>query len=500
MLFSCGGGFDEAEEAFDIVKEQLQDNAEKSKPMHIVEDGLREKGREISRLLLQGYLKECGNGDIGKEVIDANCIRLSHKRLISRTINTIFGPVVLQRFGYSARGHSLLYPLDAILNLPSSSFSYPLQKILIREVAKGSFEDAIESVFDVSGVRISKQKAMELIQNASRDFDDFYESRTQSEGKAVSSLPLMVLTTDGKGVVMRPDGLREATRKRREGSENKHKTRLSRGEKGNAKRMAQVASIYHIDRFIRKPEDVYSESRRNRAKEQRPKPVAKRIWASIEKDAAVVIENLVSQAMKRDPKRTKEWVVLVDGQDHQIRQIESVLERNKIEAPIVLDIVHVIEYLWKAAHQFYDEGTLQCEQWVESKLKQVLESGGRKTAGSLRMSAAKRLSTAKQEVVEKSAAYLADRDKYTDYRSYLRKGYPIGTGVIEGACRYLVKDRMDITGARWGLTGAESVLRLRSILKSNDLDAYLKFYISQEYGRNHESRFAKPLKFIVKTS
>ena len=455
----------------------LPHDAERAKEMHLVEDELREKGREISRLLLQGYLRECGNGNFGEDVIDANSVRLRHKRIMSRTIHTLFGTVTLQRFGYSTRGHSVVYPLDATLNLPSSSFSYPLQKLLIREAAKGSFEEALEAVFDVSGVKISKPKAIDLIQDAARDFDNFYESRTQSEAKEVSSLPLMVLTTDGKGVIMRPEGLREATRKRRESSENKHKTRLSKGEKCNAKRMAQVASIYHIDRFIRKPEDVYDECCRRRVHGQRPKPVAKRIWASVEKDASAVIDSLVDQALKRDPKQTKEWVILVDGQDYQITQIEAALERHEIEAPIVLDIVHVIEYLWKAAHQFYDEGAWQCEQWVELKLKQILEKGGRKTAGSLRMSAAKRLSKAKQEVVGKSASYLADRDKYTDYRLYLKKGYPIGTGVIEGACRYLVKDRMDITGARWGLVGAESILRLRSILKSNDLDAYWKYHI-----------------------
>lgn len=488
--------FDEAEEAFAAVKGQLQDEAEQAKAMHLVEDGLRASGREVSRLLLQGYLGKCGDGDVGQEVVDARNMRLRHKRLMSRSIHTLFGTVVLQRYGYSARGHSAVYPLDAILKLSASSFSFPLQKILVREVAKGSIQEALEAVTDVSGVNVSKPTAIDLIQKAAVDFDSFYQDRIQSDGPDAAALPLLVLTTDGKGVVMRPDGLREGTRKRRENSANKLKTRLSKGEKANAKRMAQVASIYYIDRFVRRPKDVYNECCRRDVVGVRPKPVAKRIWASVEKDAGVVIEDLVAEAVKRDPNRAKEWVVLVDGQDHQINQIKAALQRRGVEAPIVLDIVHVIEYLWKAAHQFYGEGSWESEHWVESKLKQVLEEGGRKTAGSIRMSAAKRLSQAKLEVVEKSAAYLADRDEYTNYRKYLRKGYPIGTGVIEGACRYLVKDRMDITGARWGLVGAESVLRLRSILKSNDLDTYWKYHIDQEYCRNHESKYAKPLKFI----
>ena len=473
------------------MKERLQSDADKAKAMHLVEDELRDQGREISRLLLEGYLKECGDGNVGSEVIGSGDIRLRHKRMVSRSIQTLFGTVTFRRLGYSARGHAAIFPLDAILNLPDASLSYPLQKFLIREVAKGAFGEALEAVADVSGVKLSKRKAIEVVQHAASNFDKFYDRLVTSEVQDISSLPLMVLTTDGKGVIMRPEGLRDGTRKRREKSNNKHKTRLSKGEKTNAKRMAQVASIYHIDRFVRKPKDVYDECCRNRANDRRPKPAAKRIWASVEKDASTVIESMIIQAKKKDPKLKKEWVILVDGQDYQIQQIKTLLAKHNLQVPIVLDIVHVIEYLWKAAHQFYDEGSWQCEQWVEDKLKQVLEEGGRKTAGSIRMSAAKRLSKANQEIVEKSANYLAEREQYTDYRLYLRKGYPIATGIIEGACRYLVKDRMDITGARWGLAGAEAVLRLRSILKSNDLDAYWEYHIKEEYCRVHGSKFSK---------
>lgn len=491
--------FNEAEEAFFAVKEQLQDDAEKNRAMHLVEDRLREKGRDLSRLLLQGYLEECGEGNVGEEVVNAANTRLRHKRIVARKLQTTFGTVSIRRFGYSARGHSAVYPLDAILRLPSSSFSFPLQKILVREVAKGSFQEALDALWDLAGVRVSKGKAIGLIEQAAIDFDSFYEEAVRLDCAvkgSVASPPLMVLTTDGKGVVMRPGGLREGTRKRRESSANKLKTRLSKGEKRNAKRMAQVASVYFVDRFPRKPKDVYDECCRLRVLTRRPKPVAKRIWASVEKDAATIIENMVVHALKRDPTKKKEWIVLVDGQDHQLTEVKAALRRHGVNAPIVLDIVHVIEYLWKAAHQFYDEGTWQCEQWVEAKLKQILEEGGKKTAGSMRMSATKRLTPDKAEVVERSANYLAARDEYTDYQLYLRKGYPIATGVIEGACRYLVKDRMDITGARWGLNGAESVLRLRSILKSNDLDAYWKYHIEQEYRRTHEVNFDKSMKFI----
>ena len=79
------------------------------------------------------------------------------------------------------------------------------------------------------------------------------------------------------------------------------------------------------------------------------------------------------------------------------------------------------------------------------------------------------------------AAYLNDPDS-------LAKGYPIATGVIEGACRHLVKDRTEITGARWGLEGGEAVLKLRALVINGDFDAYWDFHEQQEYQRNHRTK------------
>ncbi len=499
MLYHDDLAFEDAEKLFDQIKSSLHDEATMLKSMHVVEDDLISKGRELSRRLLQGYLSNCGNGDIGKEVITSKNVRLTHKRLLPRTIHTFFGSVTLHRIGYSNRVHSTIYPLDAFLNLPSTSFSYPLQKFLIKEVAKGSIDDALQLVYEITGVNISKGKAIKLIDASACDFDHFYDEKTRVIPD-VSSIPLMILTTDGKGIVMRPEDLREATKKRREKTKHKHKTRLSKGEKRNAKRMAQVASIYYIDRFIRNPKDVFDECYRRKVNIQRPKPMAKRIWASVEKDATDVIDTLVMEAKQRDPFHKKEWIVLVDGQDYQIEQIEAALERHQVQATIVLDIVHAIEYLWKAAHQFFEEGSWECERWVESKLEQILEKGGSKTACSIRMSAAKRLIKDKDKekikIIEKSATYIADRSIYTRYNDYLKKGYPIGTGVIEGACRYLVKDRMDITGARWRLTGAEAVLKIRSLLKSQDFEEYWNYHIDQEYQRNHVAKFSNLLEIL----
>jgi hypothetical protein len=182
--------------------------------------------------------------------------------------------------------------------------------------------------------------------------------------------------------------------------------------------------------------------------------------------------------------------VLVDAQGYQLSEIKRIAKQRGATITIILDIVHVIEYLWDAAHLFFEESSRSAEDWVSSKLLEVLNGHARKVAGSIRMSAAKReLSKKQKKLVETGAKYLTTNKQYMDYCTYLRKGYPIGTGVIEGTCRYLIKDRMDITGARWGLDGAEAILKLRSIYKSNDFEDYWKFHLEQEFERNYASKY-----------
>ena len=109
----------------------------------------------------------------------------------------------------------------------------------------------------------------------------------------------------------------------------------------------------------------------------------------------------------------------------------------------------------------------------------------------MRRSATKRaLTPERRRPIDRCADYLLKYAEYLRYDEYLAAGFPISTGVIEGACRYLVKDRMDITGARWSLDGAEAILRLRALKASDDFDTYWTFHEQQELRRNHLERYA----------
>jgi hypothetical protein len=252
-----------------------------------------------------------------------------------------------------------------------------------------------------------------------------------------------------------------------------------------------VAAVYTITPFVRKPEDLLSDGNTVRAGPPRPRPEQKRVWASIEKTPEDVIEELFMEASYRDPAHEKNWVALVDGNKIQIRILRRMAKNKGLDLTIIVDVIHVIEYLWDAGRAFYPETGPELESWVEYRLLEILRGNAGYVAGGMRRSATLRaLSSKRREPVDTCARYLLNYSPNLRYDRYLSQGLPIATGVIEGACRHLVKDRMAVTGARWSLDGAEAVLRLRALRSSHDFDEYWAFHEAKEYERNHRALYA----------
>lgn len=292
---------------------------------------------------------------------------------------------------------------------------------------------------------------------------------------------------------MRHNDLREATRKAAEATPRTLHSRLAKGEKPNRKRMAQVAAIYSLPRWRRTISDVLHGLHDPKERDaKRPRPVNKRVWASIEHGAQQVVEDAFAEGLRRDPERKRRWVVLVDGQRDQIERVKRTAKKVGVEITLVLDIVHVLEYLWRAAYAFCAEGTPEAETWVENRLLALLS--GRpagEIAKSLRAMIVRHDLDAKAaKPVVRCASYLVKNARWLHYDRALADGLPIATGVIEGACRHLVQDRMGRTGARWSLTGAEATLRLRALRASGDFDDYWQFHLAKEHERTHASRYA----------
>lgn len=459
-----------------------------------VESLLNLEGQDLLCSLLQASVDERGDGNVGDFVIGHDEKVRNHKRVSERPLKTLFGTIKIKRLGYSSRHLGSLFPKDGQLNLPKESYSFGLQKLLVYEVIKGSFGEAVETLERLIRVKIPLRQAEQIVLSAAQDFYPFYEQNDGYESPKDNS-SLLILTLDGKGVVMRKEDLRYPTRKKAENHRHKMQQRLSPGEKRNSKRMAAVASVYLVAPFFRTPNDVVNELFNENCepnKPKRPRPSNKRVWASLVRSFEMMVCEMFTDALKREPQVEKEWIALVDGDPKQIRYLEKHAKRYNINVTIICDFIHVLEYLWKASPVWFTEPEKR-EVWVKNQLLRILQGKSSLVAAGMRRSATrKKLIPSKRESVDKCAQYLLNLAPYLKYHDYLSKGYPIATGVIEGACRHLVQDRMGITGARWSLGGAEAVLKLRSLKVSGEFDEYWKFYEKQEFIRNHEAKYANP--------
>lgn len=467
--------------------------------MHMTHDALegfvQQQGNEVLRLVLQGHLDLRARRVSAGPVVGADGVERTHRRVRAVPLKTVVGEVKVTREVHGARGRDSLAPLDAELNLPPEKYSLGVQKRVVIEGAKGSFDEAVASLARGTATTVPKRQAEQLMQRATCDFDDFYARRqAQASSKSATATgPILVLSTDGKGVAMRKQDLREQTRKAAEKKRPKLRKRQSKGEKRHAKRMAMVAAVYCIAPFVRKPEDIVRELRLVReASQRRPRPEDKRVWASLELSAEGVIDEAFKEARSRDPQQRKRWVALVDGNETQLGDLLVCAEHYGVELTVIVDLIHVLEYVWKAAWVFHGEGSKEAEQWVTDRLLEILRGHASRVAGGMRRSATRQHLPAKDRAaVDDCADYLIKYAAYLRYHEYLAAGLPIATGVIEGACRHLIQDRMGITGARWSLAGAEAVLRARALRSSADFDEYWTFHQEAELRRNHLSRYAQ---------
>jgi len=489
--------FAAARELFSKTESYLMSEDSRNLTHSELERELEKRGRELMRTLLQAHLDVRGPGEAVVPVEGSDGVAREQQRLHERGLETIFGEVQVQRLGYGAEGVDSLHPLDADLNLPPELYSHEVRRRVAEEVARGSFAATVKKLSDHTGAHVGRRQVEELTARAAQDFDRFYEEREGDATRARSkSGSILVISADQKGVVMRREDLREATRKRAETTQHKMVARLSRGEKRNAKRMATVAAVYTIAAHVRRPEDIVSvvAPHNEREESSRPRPEDKRVWASVEKEPEQVIKEAIREACRRDPERMKTWAVLVDGSRSQIDILRKLFRRYGIIGGvlIVVDFVHVAEYVWKAGIALCGEANEKLALWVSKHLLAILRGrSGHVAAGIRRSATLQKLDPKARKAVDSCAKYLLNHSQYLRYDKYLVLGLPIATGVIEGACRYLIKDRMDITGARWSLLGAESVLRLRALHSNGDFDEYWRFHEQQEYQRNHAARYAE---------
>ena len=442
-------------------------------PLHQIERQQQTKGREVQRLLLQAHLQRRGHGDMGP----ALCVRqgddevlYTHRRLSTRSLKTVFGTIEIVRMGYSHAGAHSIYPLDAALALPARVFSYELQRRLVQAAVQGTFQESIDGIADLTGLSVSKRSLEELLVDAARDFDVFYQERVP----APTAGSILVAAVDGKGVPMvKPEGARPTAR-------------LTKGQKVNRKRMATVAAVFTKNPWVRTPEQVVESLFRTGNQplpsgQVPPRPENKRVWASLLKGKAAVIQEVAQEMQRRDPEGIKTRVALTDGD----RALQILVE-GTLGVTLVLDLLHVLEKLWKAAYVFHAEGSLEAELWVLDRTLRILFGEVSQVVKGIRQSVTKRrMFGAKRKTLRGVANYLYRNRLRMRYDEYLAKGWPIASGPVEGACKNLVKDRMERSGMRWTETIAEAILQLRAVYLSCDFDSYWSFHIEKDQQRIH---------------
>ncbi|MFI0242822.1 ISKra4 family transposase [Streptomyces sp. NPDC016845] len=458
-----------------------------------LEEHLEQAGRELLRQLFQDHLDLRARTE--KEAVRSGLYlavsgpdgrpRPWRETGHGRWLACLFGLVRVERVAHRGPGMANVHPADAALSLPAGRHSMGLRRLAAVEAVRGSFDQAQQSIERRCGKVVGKRRLAQLVVDAAVDLAAYYSVKIPTP--CTCEMPL-VIQVDGKGVVMRPEALREATRRAAaKTAAAGRRGRLAPGEKPNRKRMATVACVFDTVPAPRRPHDIiHPPGGRTDTRPARPGPKALRKWctASVIRTPEQVVADAFDQAQARDPQHLRDWVVLVDGARHQLDLIHIEAARRDVRVHVLLDFVHVAEYCWTAAHAFHPPGSREAETWAADKLTAILAGQAERAAAEMSAQAtAAQLPAARREAATTCHRYLTGHLDQLHYDTALKAGWPIATGAIEGACRHLIADRLDITGARWGLEGAEAVLQLRALITNGDFDDYWRFHAGREHER-----------------
>jgi hypothetical protein len=476
--------FGRSREAFGQVQEWLAGPEAAGLDHGAVEEELSARGRELQRLLFQDHLdaRAAAEPRLAQVSGPDGVTRGRAERGHARQLASVFGPVTVTRIAYRAPGAPNVHLADGQLNMPPGKHSHGLAKMVAVAAAAGSLERACVQVRDGTGCALGRRQAQQLTRAAAADFEDFYAGRRPPPGARAGDV--LVLSCDAKGIAVRPGELRPRAQRLAAKAVPKQDGRLSRGEVRTRKRMAEVGAVFDLTPVPRTAAGIMGPGPRPPG----PRAAGKWLTASVAADAAEVVAAAFAEAARRDPGCLRTWIALADGNKDQIRWIQDQAAARNTTIPVICDFIHVLEYLWDAAWSFFPEASPDAGPWVRDRAAAILDGRAADVAAALRADAAA-LPAAKHATATKTARYLETKAPWLDYPAALRNGWPISTGVIEGACRHLVKDRMDITGARWGTETAEAVLKLRALQANGDFDEYWAYHRQREHQRNHPASY-----------
>lgn len=465
----------------DKLLDFIRHAAQQGRTAHDVERDIWNQLLALGRQAFTLFLQLQGSGDVGPQItLSDGSLAQRLEQTHTRGYRTVFGSFTIERTCYGSReGQAITFvPLDNRLQLPASDYSYLLQQwgqMLGAESAFGRVADTLEAILKIKQPVDSLERINRSMATA---VEPFREQRPLPKPKDEGEV--FVASADGKGIVMR-----------RNPDDPKPKAHRNKGDKANKKRMAIVGAIYSVDRHVRTAEEVTAMLFRDTQSSQdkkgrRPEPVGKHVWGrlsraedgSLGEPIDAVFGWQAKELDRRNKSETKEVVCVMDGQECLWEGCQRHMPAGVVE---VLDILHVTPRLWQASHLFHKEGSKEAASFVRDRVLRILGGECKGVAMGLRRQATlQKLPASKHKKLETICQYLSRNASRMRYDEYLRKGYPIASGVIEGACRSYVKDRMERSGMRWTKAGAQAMLDVRSEYLNGDWDSFQHFRIQHE--------------------
>jgi len=449
-----------AQEVFDQISRSLSGELQ-NKELHEVEEVLFQSLLKLGLSFLNEYIEKKGTGKNLKA--DLPYHKLENWKYIS-----IFGDMEIPNAYFWEKGSKGESPIKKELNLPKQHFSYLLQKWTQMFCVDISHEKSRKNIKEILGIDIWSGQTESINSSASDSVDSFYQNREIEKQEE----PILAVQVDGKGIIMRENCKKPVSGQRQK-----------KGEKNGKKKMSTVTAVYGIERNIRDVDDIIRQETENNTRSLTVVdskagiiPQNKVVRATLQgKDRA--FEKMAIEVNLRDPENNKERIALMDGE----KALANKTKEHLTGFTIILDLFHVMERLWALSYFFHKEGSTDALKWVRKYLRMFLTGKVGYAIGGIRQSAKKNgIRQSKIDAMEKHLKYFEIRKQYMKYDEYLKKGYPIGSGVIEGTCRSLVNDRMELSGMHWSKNGAENMLELRSIKINGLWNKYWDYHISRQ--------------------
>jgi len=396
-----------------------------------------------------------------------------------RGVTSVSGPVQVSRMAYRDRREPNLYPAGARQVLPDDPYSLGMRALAAFRLAGGGSGQAQEVIEARTGVKAGRAQLTGLAEDLAARTGDFCSQRARDAEEDLPATDVIMMQGGGKGIAMRPEHRRNA------GKED--------GTRPGIKKMAEIVAVAGFTPAVREPEDIAAPPARRQA-HPGPKARDKRVPASVTESIEDMIAAASGEAGRRDPQRVRQRVFLADGNKQQITAIEAQAAQRGLKVPVLIDYIHVSGHPGKAAAALHPGDPAAAGQRAGGQLLRVLHGRAKAAAAALASVAAKTRDAPRTRHLDltdmdRAVTCLTNNHRHMKYGKAPEKGWPIATGMIEGACRLVIEDRSGITGARWSPDGAEVILKLRAAVVNGDLDDYMRYCKERYRDEHHLARY-----------